>query len=109
MARILTLTNWYPPHHFGGYEVLCDDVMSRLAARGHDVEILCSNEVVAGTETGPPAKFPVHRLLQMYWRDGLPWTPPIQSRLQIERDNNEVLRRTISDFKPDVVSVWHMG
>jgi glycosyltransferase involved in cell wall biosynthesis len=109
MARILTLTNWYPPHHFGGYEVLCDDVMSRLAARGHEVEVLCSNEVVAGTEPGPPAKFPVHRLLQMYWRDGLPWTPPIRSRLQIERDNNEVLRRTISDFKPDVVSVWHMG
>ena len=40
MPRILTLTNWYPPHHFGGYEVMCHGVMTRLVERGHDVRIL---------------------------------------------------------------------
>jgi len=108
MARILTLTNWYPPHHFGGYEVLCDDVMSRLAARGHEIEVLCSNESVGGA---PEAResVPVHRQLQMYWRDGSPWTPTFRQRLQIERANQRELRRRIESFRPDVVSVWHMG
>jgi glycogen synthase len=109
MARILTLTNWYPPHHFGGYEVLCDDVMSRLAARGHEIEVLCSNESVAGASADAPGPVPVHRQLQMYWRDGYPWTPTFRQRLQIERDNQRALQRRLDTFRPDVVSVWHMG
>ena len=28
--RVLTITNWYPPHHFGGYELSCLDVMLRM-------------------------------------------------------------------------------
>jgi hypothetical protein len=46
VARVLTVTNWYPPHHYGGYELSCFDVMTRLAERGHEVRILCSDERV---------------------------------------------------------------
>ncbi len=109
MARILTLTNWYPPHHFGGYEVLCDDVMSRLASRGHQVEVLCSNEQILGADTDRPNAFPVHRALQMYWRDGSPWTPGFGQQLAIERANQQALHQVLDAFQPDVVSVWHMG
>ncbi len=109
MARILTLTNWFPPHHFGGYEVLCDDVMTRLAARGHQVEVLCSDERLPDVADGSPGPFPVHRQLKMYWRDGTPWKPGIGDQIGIERANQAALDAVLARFKPDVVSVWHMG
>ena len=42
MARILTVTNLYPPHYLGGYELLCRQVMQELAARGHEIMVLTS-------------------------------------------------------------------
>jgi glycosyltransferase involved in cell wall biosynthesis len=109
MARILTLTNWFPPHHFGGYEVLCDDVMTRMQARGHQVEVLCSDERLPDVADGLPGPFPVHRQLKMYWRDGTPWTPGTGDQIGIERANQAALDAVLARFKPDVVSVWHMG
>ena len=109
MARILTLTNWYPPHHFGGYEVLCADVMTGLHERGHQVQVLCSDETVPGAPSGESSPFPVHRRLTMYWRDGIPWTPGVRERLAIERSNQRSLEEILDEFDPDVVSVWHMG
>jgi glycogen(starch) synthase len=109
MARILTLTNWFPPHHFGGYEVLCDDVMTRLQSRGHQIEVLCSDERLPGVADGVAGPFPVHRQFKMYWRDGTPWTPAMGDQIGIERANHAVLDAALARFKPDVVSVWHMG
>jgi glycosyltransferase involved in cell wall biosynthesis len=109
MARILTLTNWFPPHHYGGYEVLCQDVMSRLAARGHQVEVLCSDERLPAVPADSQDALTTQRNLKMYWRDGKPWTPPMAQRLAMERHNQRELRNTLDRFHPDVVSVWHMG
>ncbi|HWE67138.1 MAG TPA: glycosyltransferase [Acidimicrobiales bacterium] len=109
MARILTLTNWYPPHHFGGYEVLCDDVTTRLHRRGHQVEVLCGAELLPEVPEGPSPPYPVHRRLRMYWRDGLPWTPEVGEQLAIERANQRQLEEVLDRYRPDVVSVWHMG
>jgi glycosyltransferase involved in cell wall biosynthesis len=109
MARILTLTNWFPPHHFGGYEVLCDEVMTGLADRGHQVEVLCSNAVLPGADPVAHSRFPVHRDLQMYWKEGLPWSPTFSQQRAIERANHEALERRLDELQPDVVSVWHMG
>jgi glycosyltransferase involved in cell wall biosynthesis/SAM-dependent methyltransferase len=109
MARILTLTNWFPPHSRGGYEVLCDDVMTRLHARGHQLEVLCSDERLSGIDIEAERSFAVHRRLKMYWRDGAPWTPSRKDQLAIERTNQRELRSTLDRFNPEVVSVWHMG
>jgi glycosyltransferase involved in cell wall biosynthesis len=108
MARILTLTNWYPPHSFGGYEVECEDVMTGLRARGHHVQVLCSDELIPGLERGA-GPIPVQRSLKMYWRAGAPWTPSTAEQLAIERANHRALDGLLERFKPDVVSVWHMG
>jgi hypothetical protein len=56
--RSLFLSNYYPPHHLGGYEELCADVTEGLRARGHTINILTSN---VGNNT-PPTPY-VHRLL----------------------------------------------
>lgn len=106
--RILTITNWYPPHHRGGYEINCADVMNRLAARGHRVEVLCGNQRLPNVQDAEQP-VPVHRDLQMYWRDEAPWTPGPRGQLEIERANQAALRRIVEDLCPDVVSVWHLA
>jgi glycosyltransferase involved in cell wall biosynthesis len=108
--RILTITNWYPPQHFGGYELSCYDVMTRLERRGHRVTVLCSDERVAK----PPEPATVHehnvrRELRLYIRDGELLRPRLRERLAIERHNQEALRAVLAEAEPDVVSVWHMG
>ena len=108
MARILTVTNWYPPHHRGGYELNCADVMTRLAARGHDVEVLCSNERLPDAPD-EPEPLPVRRVLKMYWRDEAPWKPSLPGQLRIERANQAALDAAIDELRPDVVSAWHMA
>jgi hypothetical protein len=40
--RILVVTNLYPPHYQGGYEVRCAQVAEALRASGHDVCVLTS-------------------------------------------------------------------
>ncbi len=106
--NVLTITNWYPPHHRGGYEINCADVMNGLVGRGHRVEVLCGNERLAGVEDADQP-LPVHRDLQMYWRDEVPWSPGIRGQLQIERANQAALERLLDDVQPDVVSAWHLA
>ena len=69
MTRILTLTNLYPPHAYGGYEMSCDDVMRRLAGRGHEVTVLTTTTRVAGVADPPGDDTRVRRELEWYWQD----------------------------------------
>jgi glycogen synthase len=110
MARILTITNWYPPHHLGGYELSCFDVMNRLAGRGHEVRVLCGDERMPGA-AAPDEHHErlVHRELELYLREGALYRPPLKERLAIERHNHYALERHLGEHQPDVVSVWHMG
>jgi glycosyltransferase involved in cell wall biosynthesis len=82
--------------------------MSQLAARGHQIEVLCSDELLPDAVSAADP-FPVHRALQMYWRNGVPWTPGFRRQVAIERHNQRVLKAAIDRFDPEVVSVWHMG
>jgi glycogen synthase len=105
--RILTLTNMYPPHHLGGYELSCWDVMRRFEARGHDVQVLTTDIRVAGVTEGDDQR--VLRTLRFYWEDHELLSPPVWQRLAIERHNQRQLRNLLHSYRPDVVSVWNMG
>lgn len=108
--RILVLTQMYPPHYLGGYEVLCRDVVERWRARGHDIEVLTttySNTKAASASTAGTIE--VRRELEFYWRDHEILAPRIPARIRIERGNQRALARALGEFQPDVVSVWHMG
>lgn len=113
--RILVLTNMYPPHAYGGYELSCRDVVTRWRDRGHDVLVLTSDWRVPGVgpdSAGAPAAeggVPVHRHLRLYWDDHRIVDPPPWRRLLLERANQASLRRALADHRPDVVSAWAMG
>jgi glycosyltransferase involved in cell wall biosynthesis len=109
VVRVLVVTNMYPPHHYGGYELSCQDTVRRFTAAGHQVAILTSDIRVPGvaeTDAGPES---VSRDLRMYWDDHKLLSPPLARRLSIERSNQRALSQAISRARPDVVSIWNMG
>ena len=104
--RILALTNLYPPHYLGGYELICYMAVNELRARGHQVQVLTSNHIVAGkpaeTEQG------VERALRIHGFYGHPWLN-IARLHRLEVQNNRTLLAAIEKHKPDLVYVWNMG
>ena len=84
--------------------------MTRLEARGHHVEVLCSAEHLPGVvDPGTDHERNVHRELELYFRDGDVWSPPLRRRLAIERRNQRALADAIDSCQPEVVAVWHVG
>jgi glycogen(starch) synthase len=110
VTRILTLSNMYPPHHYGGYELSCRDVMDRLRARGHEVTVLTTTMRVAGTPDVPGEREQgIRRDLEFYWDDHRLVSPGLRARLRLERVNQAALEAALAVAQPDVVSVWNMG
>lgn len=109
--RILVLSNLYPPHAYGGYEMGCRDVVERWRAAGHEVLVLTSTVRLPGV-TGPAASDAsdaVRRQLRLYWDDHVILSPPLATRLRMERHNRRCLDAAVADFAPDVASAWAMG
>jgi len=105
-VKILVLSNLYPPHEIGGYEIRCRDITERLKARGHDLRVLTSDHEVKGR--AGEGDIPVSRRLRIHGMYGHPWLP-IQRLHALEKHNHEVLQEEIEAFRPDLVHVWNMG
>jgi glycosyltransferase involved in cell wall biosynthesis len=110
VTRILVLTNMYPPHHLGGYELSCRDTVQRWRAAGHEVTVLTTTMRLPDV-TDPPGERAtgVRRDLTFSWRDHQMIRPPLRTRLEMERGNQRALTEALTDARPDVVSAWHMG
>ncbi|HLW16278.1 MAG TPA: glycosyltransferase family 4 protein [Actinomycetota bacterium] len=108
--RILVLSNMFPPHHIGGYELSCKDVMDRLRARGHEITVLTTTMRIAGVDDPPDERaHGILRDLSFYWDDHRLVSPPFRERLARERANQRALLDALERSRPDVVSVWNMG
>lgn len=84
--------------------------MRRFVDRGHDVQVLCSDERVPGAAPIDVAhEARVRRELTMYHRGGELWRPSARECLAVERRNHAALRRAIAEHRPEVVSVWHLA
>lgn len=112
MTRVLVLGLHYPPHHTGGYEVSCRDVMERLARRGHEVVVLTSDLRRPRVDDPPHERsgpIPVHRDLKAWFRDDGLYAPTPLLRLRMERTSQRALASLLDSFRPEVVSAWQMG
>ena len=107
---MLTVTNWYPPHHHGGYELSCFDVMTSLEERGHEVHVLCGDTRLG---TAQPENLDhetrVRRSLRLYHDGEDVLRPSWPERWSIERHNQRELLAALREVKPDVISVWHLA
>ena len=105
--RILIVSNCYPPHFVGGYELGCFDVAESLKARGHDVTVLTSSYGLAS----PTTHGAVYRLLQM--TDSIAARPGSdgyrRQLLRLEVQNQLAFDRAWRHARPDVVYIWNLG
>ena len=115
--RILVVTNMYPPHAYGGYELGCRDVVTRWRRRGHEVMVLTSTIRLEGVAQSPDDGagedaddgVEVRRQVRLYWDDHVLLRPSLWGRLRAELANRHALDRALAEFRPDVCSVWAMG
>lgn len=96
----------YPPHHFGGYELVWRSATEHLRARGHDVRVLTTDLRTGAREPDDPG---THRELRWHWRPGGFAKQTLRERVAMARRNHRVLRAHLGDFRPDVVAWWSMG
>ncbi len=103
--RILVISNLYPPHYVGGYELGCQDVVDGLKNRGHQVRVLTSSHGLPR----PGADGEVHRRL-----DTDEGRPPrsrpgrLRELLRQQLVNRRALTRLAAEFRPEVVYVWNL-
>lgn len=96
----------YPPHHYGGYELVWQAAVDHLRESGHDVRVLTTDTRTHSTEPDPPD---VHRELRWPLRGARLEPLGRRERFALARHNHRVLDRHLAEFRPDVVSWWSMG
>jgi len=62
--KIALVTNIFPPHAIGGYELGCRDIAEELVAGGHDVHVVTSLPVGKLLKTRPATHLRVHQLFE---------------------------------------------
>ena len=111
-GRLLVVSNNYPPHTLGGYELLCADHVAWLVARGHHVTVLTSTYGLPGgrpAEDRGSAGERVVRALDFHWsnfKHRRPHGPPLWLG---ERRQRRVVERLIQQESPAVAVVWGMA
>ena len=98
--KVLVVTNLYPPHHLGGYELGCRDIVEKLRARGHDVQVLTSRFRNGGSET-PLGETGIERNLQ--FNPG-----PTDPRHDKHTECHKLTHR-LKQFLPDVVYFFNQS
>lgn len=102
--NILVISNFYPPHHIGGYGMLCLEVVDGLIDRGHRVTVLAGMHGVAA----PTVEGHIHRRLSLE-SDLYFYRPQNAIRYpQIKRQNLTIVQEMIREQTPDFVFIWGM-
>jgi len=107
-VRILVVSNFFPPHYVGGYEIACSEAVKGLKDRGHEVVVLTSTYGVGRRETAAG----VCRWL----RPDIRWHQQpsgqlrsVASTLKQEMVNQRALRSLVRAFAPDIVYLWNLA
>ena len=102
--KILVLTNLYPPHHAGTFDLRCQSITEALRLRGHLILVLTSNHGLNNEQRDGE----IHRRLLLNGVFGHPWTTSYREMVRLEEHNNAVAQEAIAEFQPDVIHVWSL-
>lgn len=102
--KILALTNLFPPHHAGTFDLRCQTVTDALRQRGHQIRILTSNHGVRTGQRDPE----IERRLWLNGVYGQPLMTGFRAMKKVEIHNHRALREALEDFQPDLVHVWSL-
>ena len=97
--KILTVTNYYPPHFIGGYEIACQETMDFLKEQGHEVVVVTSDYHKPDTKEDGILR-DMH--LTNYNKTSL------LHKKSDEYHNYRVMTDAIKTTKPDLVYFWSL-
>jgi len=100
--RILVLSNLYPPHYLGGYELACAEVVDALRQRGHHVTVLTSTRGLRF----PRIRAGILRLLRVRFHIDPPFRAQA-TELFWSLWNRLVLRSVAGLLAPDIILVYN--
>jgi glycosyltransferase involved in cell wall biosynthesis len=103
-VKILVLTNLYPPHHAGTYDLRCQSVIEALRLRGHVALIVTSNHGLNNEQRDGE----IHRRFLLNGVFGHPMVTAFREVQQFEEHNNRVLQDAIAELQPDLVHIWSL-
>ena len=104
------ITNLYPPYVVGGNELLCDEVVRALRARGHRVGVLCGRgkELPSHPDLSGALEIDLDRKAETFLGGRLP-SPWETVRLHLFSPRSyRATRRWLAERRPDVVIVWNL-
>lgn len=101
--NLLVLTNLYPPHYVGGYELHCQLIVEALRSRGHNVQVLTSDHAIEGIASRREPQ--IARNLKIHGLFGHPFLDILKLQ-KLETHNNQILLSQVKASRPDLVFVW---
>jgi glycogen(starch) synthase len=111
-VKILVLSNFYPPHYLGGYELGCRDVVEELKRRGHEIKVLTSTYGVTNAQVDGDVFRRLRADRISYPRGALRLvTRPFRifTLFRKEWTNQNAFREIVRTFRPDLVYMWNPG
>ena len=102
--KILVITNLYPPHHAGTFDLRCEAVVNNLKLRGHTVRVLTSTHGMLAAQQGGE----VERRLALNGLHDHELVTDFKPLKELEAQNHAALRETLAEFAPEVVQVFSL-
>ena len=105
--KFLLVSNLFPPHHIGGYEIACKDTASALRDSGHECYVLTSDYTKASALDYPlSCDDLVYRELWLHCNWNTPYN--LKTFIQVQLHNAFVLNKFLEAIKPDYVYFWNI-
>jgi|GEM_PF-550686 len=120
--RILTISAFYPPYTYGGYEIRVGDIMNGLSARGHEICVLTTKPDHSLKAAPKSFACPVIRRLhgpsrKLRFADRLTTRRPTRwfgialvflREVRQDIQDTALIEAQIRDFQPDLLYLGHI-
>jgi glycosyltransferase involved in cell wall biosynthesis len=103
-VKILVVTNLYPPHHAGTFDLRCESAVDNLKLRGHQVRVLTSSHGMKSPQQGGD----VERRLLLNGVHDHELVTGYNELKKLETENHVALRESVTSFGPEVVHVFSL-
>lgn len=107
--RILLISNLYPPHYVGGYELGCREVVCELRRRGQKVLVVTSRfGVPAPTRGNLVWRVLPHEFVEGEVAEPSPPAARFARLVRRERVTRQVFAQSVASFRPEVLWIWNL-
>jgi glycosyltransferase involved in cell wall biosynthesis len=106
--RLTFVTNLYPPYIVGGNEMLCDQVVTALRGRGHDVSVICGRGRRLPAGVHGVLEIDLDRKDETFLGGRRPSAWEAYKLHGFSPASYRATRATLARLGPDVVVVWNL-